>query len=111
MRQVVEDVYVHPDVEGYIVSLAGKTRNHPKIVIGVSPRGSLALVKAARAWAAIQGRNYVLPDDVKRFAQDALSHRIILEPSLWGSRTTEKSVINEIVQSVAVPVIPVENEQ
>jgi MoxR-like ATPase len=110
MRQVVEDVFVHPDVERYIVSLAAKTRNHPKIVIGVSPRGSLALIKVARTWAAIQGRNYVLPDDVKRFAQDAFSHRIILEPSLWGSRTTEKSVINEIVSSVAVPVIPVENE-
>jgi MoxR-like ATPase len=110
MRQMVEDVFVHPDVERYIVGLAAKTRNHPKIVIGVSPRGSLALVKITRAWAAIQGRNYVLPDDIKRFAQDAFSHRIILEPSLWGSRTTEKSVINEIVHSVAVPVIPFEHE-
>lgn len=110
MRRTVEEVYVHPDVERYIVSLAAKTRNHPKIVIGVSPRGSLALVKITRAWAAIRGRNYVLPDDVKNFAQDAFSHRIILEPSLWGSRTTEKTVVNEIVNTVAVPVIPFEHE-
>jgi MoxR-like ATPase len=111
MREMVEEIYVHPDVERYIVDLAAKTRNHAKIVIGVSPRGSLALVKITRAWAAIQGRSYVLPDDVKRFAQDAFSHRIILEPSLWGSRTTEKTVVNEIVNSVAVPVIPIDNEQ
>lgn len=110
MRRLIEEVYVHPDVERYIVGLAAKTRNHPKIVIGVSPRGSLALVKISRAWAAVQGRNYVLPDDVKLFSQDAFNHRIILEPSLWGSRTTEKTVIDEIVNSVAVPVIPFDNE-
>jgi MoxR-like ATPase len=106
MRRLVEDIYVDPDVQRYIVDLVIKLRHHRQVVIGASPRGSLALVKLARAWAAIQGRDFVLPDDVKLFAQDALAHRLILEPSLWGSKTTEKTVINQIVQFAEVPVVP-----
>jgi MoxR-like ATPase len=75
------------------------------VAVGVSPRGSLALLKLTRAWAAIQGRNYVVPDDVKQFVQPALAHRIILDPSLWDTRKSENSMIAEIVQSVAVPVL------
>lgn len=110
MRQLVEKVYLHPDVGQYIIDLVVKTRNHHQVVIGASPRGSLALLKLTRAWAAIQGRDYVLPDDVKLFAQDSLCHRIIMEPSLWGSKTSENSVIDEIIRSVAVPVTPSERE-
>jgi MoxR-like ATPase len=110
MRRYIEDVYVHPDVQRYMVDLAGMSRHHPQVAIGASPRGSVALLKLTRAWAAIHGRNYVLPDDVKQFAAAALSHRIILEPSLWGSKTVEETVIEEIVRSVPVPVIPVEHE-
>jgi len=106
MRRLIEDMYVDPDVQRYIVDIVTKLRHHRQVVIGASPRGSLALVKLARAWAAIQGRKFVLPDDVKLFAQDALAHRLILEPSLWGSKTTEKTVINQIVQFVEVPVAP-----
>lgn len=110
MRQLVEKVYLHPDVGQYIVDLVVKTRNHHQVVIGASPRGSLALLKLTRAWATIQGRDYVLPDDVKLFAQDSLCHRIIMEPSLWGSKTSENSVIDEIIRSVAVPVTPSKRE-
>ena len=110
MRRHVEDVYVHPDLERYMVDLVGISRHHRQVAIGISPRGSLALLKLARAWAAIHGRNYVLPDDVKQFAGDALSHRLILEPSLWGSKTVEQTVIDEIVKSVPVPVVPFEHE-
>ena len=106
MQRSVEEVYVHPDVERYIIDLVTKTRCHRQVAIGVSPRGSLALLKLSRAWAAIHGRTYVLPDDVKRFAQDALCHRIILEPNLWGSKTIENTVIDEVINSVTVPVIP-----
>jgi MoxR-like ATPase len=106
MRRLVEEVYIHPDVERYIVDLVSMTRHHRQVVIGVSPRGSIALLKLSRAWAAIHGRNYVLPDDVKQFAHDALCHRIILEPSLWGSKTVESTVIDEVIRSVSVPVIP-----
>lgn len=110
MRQSIEEVYIHPDVERYIVDLAAKTRDHRQVAIGVSPRGSLALLKLTRAWAALHGRNYVVPDDVKQLAHEALNHRIILEPSLWGSKTIENTVIDEVLQSVAVPVIPIEHE-
>ena len=110
MRRTIEDVYVHPDIEGYIVALANKTRRHRQVVIGVSPRGSLALLKLARAHAAIQGRTYVLPDDVKSFARSALSHRIILEPSLWGNKSVELTVIEEVLHAVPVPVIKMEND-
>lgn len=105
MRRAIEEVYVDADIEAYIIELVGRTRRHKQIVIGASPRGSLALLKLARAWAAIQGRSYVLPDDVKEFAGPALSHRIILEPNLWGSKKAENAVIDEILQSTPVPVV------
>lgn len=106
MRQAVEKVHVDPDIQKYICLLVAKTRSHKQIELGASPRGSLALLKLSRAWAAIQGRDFVLPDDVKTFAQCALSHRIILDPNLWGSRLTDRDVIDELMQSVPVPVVP-----
>jgi MoxR-like ATPase len=110
MRGRVEEVYVHPDVQRYIVNLVASTRQNRQVAIGVSPRGSLALLKLARAWAALDGRKYVLPDDAKRFAHETLTHRIILEPSLWGSKDKEKTVIDEILRSTSVPVIPFNND-
>jgi MoxR-like ATPase len=104
MRATVEGVYVDPDVRRYMVDLAAKSRSHRQVAVGVSPRGSLALLKLTRAWAAIQGRNYVVPDDIKQFIQPALAHRIILDPSLWDVKKSENTVIAEITQSVSVPV-------
>jgi MoxR-like ATPase len=105
MRQAVEDVYVDPDIETYIVDLVLKTRQHRQISVGASPRGSLALIKLSRSWAAMQGRDFVLPDDVKRFARPALSHRLILEPDLWSVRRAADELIDEILGSLPVPVI------
>jgi len=105
MRQVVETVYVHPDIERYMVELTNETRRHRQVFVGASPRGTLALLKLSRAWAAMQGRSFVVPDDVKRFVQPALSHRLILEPGLWSVPKAADRVIAEIVQRVAVPVI------
>jgi MoxR-like ATPase len=110
MRETVEGVYVDPDVRRYMVDLVAKSRSHRQVSVGVSPRGSLALLKLTRAWAAIQGRSYVVPDDIKQFIQPALSHRIILEPSLWDIKKSENTVIAEVTQSVAVPVLKPENE-
>ena len=110
MRAAVEEVYVDPDVRRYMVELATKSRHHRQVAVGVSPRGSLALLKLTRAWAAIQGRTYVVPDDIKHFIQPALAHRIILDPSLWDTKKSENTVIAEIIQSVAVPVLKLENE-
>jgi MoxR-like ATPase len=106
MRQAVEEVYITPDIQRYIVQLVAKTRRHRQIELGVSPRGSLALLKLSKAWAAIQGRSYVIPDDVKTFAVSALAHRVILDPNLWGSRKADRNAIDEIVKSVPVPVAP-----
>lgn len=110
MRQLVEEVYVDPDIRKYIIDLVAKTRHHNQIVVGASPRGSLALLKTIRAWAAVHGRNYVLPDDVKAFAREALSHRLILELKLWSSKSNATSMIGDILQTVDVPVIPVNHE-
>jgi MoxR-like ATPase len=110
MRATVEGVYVDPDVRRYIVDLTAKSRVHHQVAVGVSPRGSLALLKLARAWAAIQGRNYVIPDDIKQFVQPAMAHRIILDPSLWDIKKSENKVVAEITQSVPVPVLKLKNE-
>jgi MoxR-like ATPase len=109
MREAVEEVFVDADVRRYMVDLATKSRSHRQVAVGVSPRGSLALLKLTRAWAAIQGRNFVTPDDVKQFVQPALAHRIILDPSLWDTRKSENTILAEIMQTVAVPVLKPEN--
>jgi len=105
MREAVENVHVDADVEQYIVDLTRATRTHRYVAVGASPRGALALLKLSRTWAAIQGRGYVLPDDVKRFAVPALSHRLILEPDLWTERHASSEVITELLRMVPVPVI------
>lgn len=106
LRRIVEEVYVSPDVQNYIIQLVAKTRHHRKVELGASPRGSLALLKLARAWAAIHGREFVIPDDVKTFAHIALGHRVILDPNLWGTKKADRDVIEEVIQSVPVPVAP-----
>ncbi len=111
MQACVEQVYVDPDVRRYIVDLVTATRHHPHVVVGVSPRGSLALLKLARSWAAIQGREFVIPDDIKVFTQPALAHRLLLDPNLWGSKKSDNAVIEEVVSLVPVPVIQPSHEQ
>jgi MoxR-like ATPase len=106
MRETVERVFVDPDVGRYIVGLVGGTREHRQVVVGASPRASLALLKLARAWAAMQGRDFVIPDDVKPFVQPVLAHRVILDPSLWDVRMSDRGVVEEVLRSVPVPVIP-----
>jgi MoxR-like ATPase len=105
MRNVVENIYLDPDLEEYIVKIVSRTRTHRLVSVGASPRGGLALLKLARASAAMNGREYVLPDDIKQFALPALSHRIILEPDLWSVRNAPENIVDEVVKSVNVPVI------
>ncbi len=105
MREAIEDVYVDPDIENYIVNLIFETRRHRKVTVGASPRGTLALLKLARAWAAMNSRSYVLPDDVKIFILPALTHRLILEPDLWTDRAAASEVLSDISRTVPVPVL------
>ena len=104
MRKTVEDVYVDPDILDYMVRIVSKSREHAKIAVGISPRGSIALLKLSRAWAAINGRDYITPDDVKQFTSAALSHRMILDPSLWDKQGSGQRLIREISGTVSVPV-------
>jgi len=106
MRDAIEEVIVDPDIERYIVSIAAGTRSHQSVLVGVSPRGSLALIKLARAKAALDGRDFVLPDDVKELASDALAHRLILSPELWSKRVTDRDIVASVVQTVPVPKVP-----
>ena len=105
MREAIEEVFLDPDVEKYIVDLVGRTRIHRQLAVGSSPRGALALLKLSRAYAATQGRTYVVPDDVKLFARPALQHRVILQPDLWTSPQAVEHILGEIINSVPVPVI------
>jgi MoxR-like ATPase len=105
IRQAVEEVHLDADIEQYIVDLTSQTRQHRKVVVGASPRATLALLKLTRAWAAMQGRKYVLPDDVKLFARPVLVHRLILEPDLWTERQAAEEVIADVLRGVPVPVI------
>jgi MoxR-like ATPase len=105
MRQAVEEIFIHEDIEQYIVTLVGGTRRDKRVSVGASPRGSLALLKLVRAHAALSGRDYVLPDDVKRYALPGLVHRLILEPGLWMKKQAADEVIQAIVDNTPVPVI------
>lgn len=104
VRAAVETVHVEPDLEQYMVRLAAATRSDNRVAVGASPRGSLALMKLSRARAALQGRAYVLPDDIKHFAEPALAHRLILIPELWMRRGAALRVVAGVVDSVNVPV-------
>lgn len=105
MKSAVETVHIESDLERYIVNLTSTTRNHNQITVGASPRGSLALLKLSRAWAAIHGRAYVLPDDIKRFVKPALIHRIVLQPDLWTNPNAADRIMNDILRTVTVPVV------
>ncbi len=105
MKRAVEDIYINPDIERYIVELVNETRHDSRVGVGSSPRGSLALLKLSLAQAAMDGRDYVLPDDVKAFTGPALVHRLILVPDLWMKGGAAGDVINSVLETVSVPVL------
>lgn len=105
MSRRVEAVHVHPDLERYIAAVVHATRKDRHVAVGASPRGSLAFMKMARAFAAVQGRDFILPDDIKHFASPVLSHRIILQPEHWMARNVAEDVIADVFNRVPVPVL------
>ena len=104
LQAMVEEVHLSESVAAYAVSLVRATRDSPQLSLGASPRGSLALMKLARARAALHGRDFVKPDDVKQIAVPALAHRLTLSPELWVQRTDPAEIVGSIVSSVPVPV-------
>ena len=103
MQRAVEAVVVDPDVARYCVQLTVATREHQHTLIGASPRGALALVLCGRAFAVIEGRDFVTPEDVKAVAPAVLAHRISLKPELWLSSVTGESVVREVLATVPTP--------
>jgi MoxR-like ATPase len=104
MQTQVRQVRVEESVRRYIVDVARATREHKDVLVGVSPRGTMALYHTAQALAAIRGRDYVIPDDVKYLAPNVLTHRIIINPKTRLRGRTQADVITDIVETVAVPV-------
>lgn len=104
LQQDVRSIRVEKSVREYLVHVTRATREHPAVELGVSPRGTLALYKTAQALAALRGRDYVIPDDIKHLAPSVLTHRIIIHPQTRLRGRTSEQVITEIVDSVPVPV-------
>ena len=103
VQKAVKEVKIIPSIKQYIVNIVQQTRKHPEVYLGASPRGSLALYRTSQAWAAIHGRNYVTPDDIKMLAPVTLSHRIILGPGARLRDVSTLDVVAEILDLVTVP--------
>ena len=102
MQAAVREIYVDPAISDYIVRLVSATRTHPDVYLGASPRGSLALYRASQALAALTGRDYVIPDDIKALAEPALAHRIILKTAASIRGIDGQGVVSEMLMSVPI---------
>jgi MoxR-like ATPase len=103
LQRAVEEVHVSEPIASYMVDLVAATRDAPQIQVGASPRGSLALLKLARSAAALQGRDFVTPEDVKAIAVPALAHRLTLQPELWVQQVSAEDVMRDLLGTVPVP--------
>ncbi len=104
MKEFVKEVYVDDSVMDYAVRIVARTRSHPDVALGASPRGTIALVHLSRALAAMSERNFVLPDDVKSMVLDVLAHRLILKPEARLMRKSKKEIVEEILNSEEAPI-------
>jgi MoxR-like ATPase len=102
-RAKVQEILIEDKIFTYIAQIVEKTRNHPHLYLGGSPRASLAIMNASKAYAAISGRDFVTPDDIKKTLAPVLSHRIILSPEREMEGMTPETVIEMITQSVEIP--------
>jgi len=103
MQRALEDIFVSEATQQYVVDVVQATRVDHRLALGASPRGMLALLKLARAEAALRGRDFVTPDDVKSMAVPALAHRLLLRPELWVSKVTTSQVVEELLRQVPTP--------
>ena len=102
-QQAIMQVYVADEIKQYIISLVNATRQHPDIYLGSSPRGSLALFRTSQARAAMAGRDYVIPDDVKALAETTLAHRVIVGPSARIKDVSSRVIVQDILNNTPVP--------
>ena len=101
--RALPEVYVCRELMGYISSIVEATRSYPRVTLGVSPRGALALMKASKGYAAIAGRDFVLPDDIKRAARPVLAHRLTLENALRIRKNAAEEIVDDILAKTTVP--------
>jgi MoxR-like ATPase len=103
MQRAVEQVHVAESIGRYMVEVADATRQSPRVQVGASPRGTLALLKLSRCRAALQGRDFVTPEDVKSVGVPALAHRLVLKPELWVQRVSPEDVVRDLLDTVPTP--------
>jgi MoxR-like ATPase len=103
VQRAVREVYIDPLIKQYIVALAGATRQHEDVYLGASPRGSIALLRTSQASALLEGRDYVIPDDVKSLAFVSLEHRIIISPGARVKGTSAADILADCLSRVSVP--------
>lgn len=106
LQRLVREVHVEQSLKTYMVALSNASRSHEAVELGASPRGSIALLRCSQGVAAINGRGYVVPDDVKRVAEAALAHRLILKPQRRLQGINAEHVVEELLKTVPVPVVP-----
>jgi MoxR-like ATPase len=103
MQRAIEQVHVTESIGRYMVDVADATRVSPRVQVGASPRGTLALLKLSRCRAALQGRDFVTPEDVKGVGVPALAHRLVLKPELWIQRVSPEDIVRELLETVPTP--------
>jgi MoxR-like ATPase len=103
MQAAVREIFVHESVREYMVRIVNRTRDSTHLSLGASPRASIALFRASQAYAAVLGRGYVIPDDIKKLAWPVLQHRLVLNPESRLRRVTQEGVLRDILKEVAVP--------
>ena len=103
LQELVHQIHVSPQINEFIVSIVRKTREHPDIVLGCSPRGTLALYRGAQAWALYQNRSYVLPDDVLKMAVPVLAHRLVLSQEARFKKFSPQDLMKNVISLVKVP--------
>ena len=105
LQESVTRIHVDSALRDYILALVGASRNHPSVRLGISPRGSLALYRTSQAWAAMEGRSYVIPEDIKGLVADVFRKRLILHPESIIKNISVERIIESIIDSVPVPVV------
>jgi MoxR-like ATPase len=106
MQENVKDVFIEHSLKQYLVDLVWATREHPMLSLGASPRASLGLLRAGQARAALQGRDFVLPDDIKAVASAVLCHRLFLKPEARVRQADAEQIVAEVLDQVPVPAVP-----
>ena len=105
MQEIVKNVFIDEKIEEYIVNIVYNTRSDPRVEVGVSPRGSIALFKLSKAHAAFYGRDYVIPDDIKQVAVPSIAHRLVLKPETRFKGIKPEQIIEEILSGIPVPTV------